>query len=413
MGYSEVIEFVQENNIEFIKLMFCDITGVTKNIIISAKEVKKAFEYGISFDGSSIKGFANLEKSDLILMPDPTTINVIPYSPYEGMMVVFFCDILTPDYKPYEFDSRLILKNAVNKCLEYGFEPKIGTECEFYLFQTDEKGNPTNEPIDQGGYFDIYPLDKGEKIRREICLRMDEMGLDTETSHHENGPGQNEIDFKYSDALYAADYFLIFITIVETVAVINGLHASFLPKPLINESGNGLHINLSLTKDGLNIFNPENSNNYQCAKYFISGILNRTIEMMAFLCSTANSYQRLGEFSAPKYVSWSHQNRSQLIRIPAARKEFSRVELRVSDPVINPYIVFALVINAGLKGIENQEELVDAIDLDLYNLETNNIHLKKLPATLNDSLEIMKNSSFIKEVLGEKLVEKYYLIKKS
>ena len=151
MGYSEVIEFVQENNIEFIKLMFCDITGVTKNIIISAKEVKKAFEYGISFDGSSIKGFANLEKSDLILMPDPTTINVIPYSPYEGMMVVFFCDILTPDYKPYEFDSRLILKNAVNKCLEYGFEPKIGTECEFYLFQTDEKGNPTNEPIDQGG----------------------------------------------------------------------------------------------------------------------------------------------------------------------------------------------------------------------------------------------------------------------
>ena len=166
-----------------------------------------------------------------------------PYSPYEGMMVGFFCDILTPDYKPYEFDSRLILKKAVNKCLEYGFEPKIGTECEFYLFQTDEKGNPTNEPIDQGGYFDIYPLDKGEKIRREICLRMDEMGLDTETSHHENGPGQNEIDFKYSDALYAADYFLIFKNIVETVAVINGLHASFLPKPLINESGNGLHIN--------------------------------------------------------------------------------------------------------------------------------------------------------------------------
>lgn len=407
----EVIEFIEENNIEFIKLMFCDITGVTKNIIISAKEVNKAFEYGISFDGSSIKGFASLERSDLILMPDVSTINIIPYSPYEGMMIGFFCDILTPDYKPFEFDGRLILKRAMERCLEFGYETKIGTECEFYLFLTDEKGNATNEPIDQAGYFDMYPSDKGEKIRREICLRMDEIGLITETSHHENGPGQNEIDFKYSDAMRAADCFLIFKNIVETVAISNGLYASFLPKPLANQSGNGLHINISLTKDGQNIFNPENVDNFQDAKYFISGILNRTLDMMAFLCSTANSYQRLGEFSAPKYISWSHQNRSQLLRIPAARKEFSRVEFRASDPLINPYLVFALVIHAGLKGIENKEELISPIDLDLYNLKSQN-HLKELPKSLEESLEIMKNSSFIKEVLGEKLIEKYYTLKK-
>lgn len=407
-----VIEFIEENGIEFIKLMFCDLAGVTKNIIISAKEVNKAFNEGISFDGSSIQGFVGRERSDLILMPDASTLSIIPYSPYEGMMVGFFCDILTPDYQPFAFDSRQILKKTLAKCSKLGYEPKIGTECEFYLFLTDEKGNPTKEPIDHGSYLDMYPLDQGEKIRREICLQMAKMDLVPETSHHENGPGQNEIDFKYSDALNAADCFLIFKNIVETVAVINGLHASFLPKPLANESGNGLHINISLSKDGQNIFNHKNDQNKSVAKYFISGILNRSVEMMAFLCSSDNSYERLGKFSAPKYVSWSQQNRSQLIRIPAARNEFSRVELRAGDPVLNPYLVFALVIEAGLKGIENQEELVSPLDLDLNNLENNLHHLKQLPDSLDKALTIMKNSNFIKEVLGKELIERYEAIKK-
>lgn len=412
MSVIEVIEFIEENGIEFIKLMFCDLAGVTKNIIISAKEVNKAFKEGISFDGSSIQGFVGRERSDLILMPDASTLSIIPYSPYEGMMVGFFCDILTPEYQPFAFDSRQILKKTLAKCSKLGYEPKIGTECEFYLFLTDEKGNPTKEPIDHGSYLDMYPLDQGEKIRREICLQMAKMDLVPETSHHENGPGQNEIDFKYSDALNAADCFLIFKNIVETVAVINGLHASFLPKPLANESGNGLHINISLSKDGQNIFNHENDQNKSVVKYFISGILNRSVEMMAFLCSCDNSYERLGKFSAPKYVSWSQQNRSQLIRIPAARNEFSRVELRAGDPVINPYLVFALVIEAGLKGIENQEELVSPLDLDLNNLENSQPHLKQLPDSLDKALTIMKNSNFIKEVLGKELMERYEAIKK-
>jgi glutamine synthetase len=411
---SEVLEFVKENNVKFIKLYFCDILGQQKNISIMAGELEYAFKTGISFDAHSIRGFRDVTKSDLLLFPDPATPAVLPWRPGPGSVVRFYCDIKNPDGSVVVNDGRALLKRTVEKMRKLGYICKVGAECEFYLFKTDENGDPTNIPFDKGGYLDIAPLDRGEDVRREICLTLEEMGVTPETSHHEQGPGQNEIDFMFSDALTSADNLQTFKTVVKAIAARNGLFASFMPKPLPDAPGNGMHVNLSLSKNGRNIFKNTGEGHSNVAESFIAGIFAKTPEITAFLNPLVNSYERFGKFDAPKYVSWSHQNRSQLIRIPAATGEKVRMELRSPDPSLNPYISFALIIAAGLDGIENELVLPPTVDA---NLQTDDINVTKSLATLPESLAkaiaLAQNSFFIKSVIGEDLLVKYLDLKRA
>lgn len=409
---AEVLEFIKENDVKFIRLAFCDPFGTHKNVSIMPDELESAFENGVYFDASAIKGFGDVTKSDLRLFPDASTLTILPWRPNPGRVVRFYCDIKNPDGTAFESDSRMILKRVIKRCEDMGYICKIGAECEFYLFKTDENGEPTYDTLDNGGYFDISPLDKGENIRREICLCLEEMGLKPETSHHEQGPGQNEINFQFSDALESADNILTFKSVVKSIAERNGLYASFMPKPLLDNCGSGLHINLSLSKNGFNIFNNDNNELSKVMEHFIAGLLDKAPEITMFLNPITNSYERFGKFEAPKYVSWSHQNRSQLVRIPAATGEKVRMELRSPDPSINPYIAFALIISAGLEGIEKKMPLPDSIDEDLYNADksiTNNLTL--LPESLDKAIELAKESDLVRNVIGAQLMDKYFSIK--
>ena len=358
-NYDDVLEYIEQEDVKFIRLAFCDIHGNLKNISILPDEVKRAFTSGISFDASAIKGFETAEKSDLFLFPVPSTLTVLPWRPSQGKVVRMFCNIKYPDGTPFNTDCRYILENAVNYAKDNGFSIYFGTEFEFYLFKTDENGNPTKIPFDNAGYFDVAPEDKGENVRREICLTLLEMGMKPECSHHEEGPGQNEIDFKYSDAMTAADNAINFITVVKAAALSNGLFADFSPKPIKDCSGNGLHINMSL----------KSADGKDYTDHFIAGIMAHIKEMTAFLNPIENSYKRLGEKKAPKYITWSKENRSQLIRIPAATGEYERIELRSPDPTANPYITFALLIYAGLDGILNKKKLRNSTDINLFNAD--------------------------------------------
>lgn len=408
----EVLQFVNENDVKFVRLAFCDIFGTMKNISILSSELKDAFENGVSFDAVAIKGFGSIEKSDMFLFPDPATIEILPWRPQQGRVVRLFCDIKKPDGTFFENDSRRILKNAVNKLLEKNLICKIGTECEFYLFETDDKGNPSLIPYDNGGYFDVAPLDKGENIRREICYCLEDMDIYPVASHHEQGPGQNEIDFKFNNADISADNLFTFKSVVKAIASKNGLYASFMPKPLKNESGNGLHINLSLFKNELNIFKNDRITHSKEAESFIAGVLNRINDITLFLNPVINSYDRFGFFEAPKYVSWSHQNRSQLIRIPASKGSKARMELRSPDPSCNIYIALALIIYAGNEGIENNLELPLPLDVDVYNENNMLNNLKKLPSSISEAVEMAENSNFIKKVLPDSFVFEFIKEKK-
>lgn len=420
---SEVLQFVKESNVKFIRLGFCDLFGFQRNISIMPSELQDAFEHGISFDASAIKGFRDYRKSDLLLFPDPATLRILPWRPEPGRVIRLYCDIRNPDGSPFERDSRWLLKRVVDRCAKMGFVCLIGAECEFYLFKTDENGEPTEQTLDHGEYLDIYPLDKGENIRREICLCLEEMGIKPETSHHEQGPGQNEVDFKYSDALSSADDFLTFKSVVKAIAARNGLFASFMPKPLPNAPGNGLHINISLAKNGLNIFGSpsqyaaysavQTADHSTVASSFIAGILAKTPEITLFLNPLCNSYERFGSYSAPRYVSWSHQNRSQLVRIPAASGERIRMELRSPDPAVNPYLAFALILAAGLAGIEQNLPLPPAVDLDLYKADPSMTRtLVLLPSSLEEAVELAQSSELVREIIGEELLSDYIAIKK-
>ena len=411
---NEVLEFVKENDVKFIRLGFCDPLGFQKNISVMPEELKSAFENGIPFDASAIKGFNDVSNSDLLLFPDPATLTVLPWRPTPGRVVRFYCDIKNPDGSIFKHDSRYLLKRVIKRCEDMGYVCKIGAECEFYLFKTDENGDPTDITLDKGGYLDISPLDKGENIRREICLCLKEMDIKPETSHRERGPGQNEIDFKFSDALICADNLLTFKSVVKAIASRNGLFASFMPKPILNAAGSGLHVNLSLSKNGFNIFKTGSGEYSKISESFIAGILEKIPEITLFLNPIANSYERFGDFEAPKYVSWSHQNRSQLIRIPAAFGEKIRMELRSPDPALNPYLAFALITAAGLEGIEKNSPLSAAVNSNLYSIDENiTKSLTLLPNTLDKAISLAENSKFIKSVLGEELLLKYLTIKKA
>lgn len=411
---SEVLEFVKENDVKFIRLGFCDLFGIQKNISIMSEELPSAFENGVSFDAHAIKGFRDVTCSDLLLFPDPATLTVLPWRPGPGRVVRFYCDIKNPDGSPFSHDVRGILKRVTERAGQMGYVCKIGAECEFYLFKTGADGEPTLVTLDNGGYLDIAPLDRAEDIRREICLTLEEMGIRPESSHHEQGPGQNEIDFKFGDALAVADNLLTFKSVVKSVAARGGLFASFLPKPIPDAAGSGMHVNLSLAQNGLNIFRNVNEGHSKAAESFIAGILARTSEITLFLNPLANSYERFGAYEAPKYVSWSHQNRSQLVRIPAAHGEKVRMELRSPDPSLNPYLAFALILAAGLEGIENNLALPPAVDADLYTAdESVTKMLTLLPDSLGEAISLSDNSDFVKNIVGEELLSKYIAIKKT
>lgn len=392
----EVYDFVRQEDVKFIRLAFCDVNGKQKNISITPDELPRAFSDGISFDASAIKGFGDEVGSDLLLFPVPSTLNILPWRSSHGNVIRMFCSMKYPDGTQFEKDSRMILQRAVDAAVAKGVSVQLGAEFEFYLFNTDEKGMPTDEPFDRAGYMDVAPEDRGENARREICLTLLEMGIKPESSHHEEGPGQNEIDFRYSDAMTAADNAMNFMTVVKAAAQRNGIYADFSPKPLPGESGNGLHINMSVkTADGEDHTNA-----------FMAGILAHIKEMTAFLNPTEDSYKRLGEKKAPKYITWSPENRSQLIRIPAAKGEYRRIELRSPDPTANPYIAYALLIMAGLDGIERELTAPEAVNVNLYKADSSVTEpLDRLPASLDEAIAVAEGSDFVRGVIGMNITD--------
>ncbi len=392
----EVYDFVRQEDVKFIRLAFCDVNGKQKNISITPDELPRAFSDGISFDASAIKGFGDEVGSDLLLFPVPSTLNILPWRSSHGNVIRMFCSMKYPDGTQFEKDSRMILQRAVDAAAAKGVSVQFGAEFEFYLFNTDEKGMPTDEPFDRAGYMDVAPEDMGENARREICLTLLEMGIKPESSHHEEGPGQNEIDFRYSDAMTAADNAMNFMTVVKAAAQRNGIYADFSPKPLPGESGNGLHINMSVkTADGEDHTNA-----------FMAGILAHIKEMTAFLNPTEDSYKRLGEKKAPKYITWSPENRSQLIRIPAAKGEYRRIELRSPDPTANPYIAYALLIMAGLDGIERELTAPEAVNVNLYKADSSVTEpLDRLPASLDEAIAVAEGSDFVRGVIGMNITD--------
>lgn len=382
---SEVLDFVKEEDVKFVRLVFFDSTGKQRNISIMASQLEKAFSDGISFDASAITGFENPNKSDLFLHPDSSTLSILPWRPNTGKVVRMFCNIKHPDGTPYKKDYRNMLKKAILKAKnEFNLELTFGSEIEFYLFKLDENGEPTKIPFDKGGYMCIAPEDKGENIRRSICFTLEQMGIIPVSSHHEEGPGQNEIDFKYSDALSAADDTETFKWIVRTRAAENGLYADFSPKPLKNEAGSGMHINISCSDS-------------QKMPFILGGIFKHAEELTYFLNPIENSYERLGEHKAPKYISWGNENRSTFIRIPATKNE-KRLEIRSSDPECNPYLAFTLLIYAALDGIKNNIEPPKPTTENLFISEMEN-SLKLLPSSLQEAKKIAEESPFIQGIL--------------
>ena len=399
----DILEYVEQEEVRFIRLAFCDLFGVQKNISILPEELPKAFSDGISFDASAICGFGDEVKSDLFLFPDPSTLTVLPWRSLNGRVIRLFCNICYPDGKRYERDSRYLLQQAIEQAKENGISCNFASEFEFYLLKTGEAGEPTREPFDQAGYMDIAPEDKGENIRREICTTLEDMDIHPEASHHEEGPGQNEIDFRYSDPLTAADHAVTFLSVVKTIAARNGLYASFAPKPLPNQSGNGMHINMSVqSSDGKNH-----------SDAFMAGILKHICEITAFLNPTKESYRRLGEKKAPRYVTWSRENRSQLIRIPAAKGRYQRIELRSADAMANPYLAYALLIHAGLNGIQGQMQPPPPTDLNLF-LAPSEVtdELEALPGTLEDAIKRAANSALVRCAFPESILTAYKLFSK-
>ena len=400
MRYSEeeVLQYVAEDDVKFIRMAFCDIFGKQKNISVMPEELPRAFRDGIAIDGSAIAGFSGVVHSDLLLHPDPATLSLLPWRPEHGKVVRLFCSVTLPDGTPFAADTRALLKKAEEKAEERGLSFAFGSEMEFYLFKRDENGEPTAIPYDRAGYMDIAPEDKGENVRREICLTLEQMGIRPECSHHEQGPGQNEIDFRYSDPLTAADNAVTFKAVVNSVAVRNGLAADFSPKPLMGQPGNGMHINISAkSRDGAEVM-PQ----------IIAGILAHIGEMTVFLNTREESYHRFGSSKAPRYISWSSENRSQLIRIPAAQGEYRRAELRSPDPLCSPYLAFTLLIRAGLDGVTRHLVLPEAADVNFYTAANDvKARFHTLPETLEDARSLATSSAFIAEHLPKTIIQQY------
>ncbi len=420
MNYSkeDVKKLVEENDVKFIRMQFVDIFGQAKNVAITVNDLDKALNNELMFDGSSVEGFVRIEESDMYLYPDLSTFTILPWRPQQGREARLICDVHKPDGSPFLGDPRNVLKRALKEAKDMGYEFQVGPECEFFLFNTDEKGNPTTETNDKAGYFDFGHIDNGENFRRDVSLTLEEMGFEIEASHHECADGQHEIDFKYDEALITADRIMTFKQVVKTLAKRNGLHATFMPKPVYGIHGSGMHINMSLSKDGKNIFcDDEDCEGLSKEAYsFIAGILKHARSMTSITNPLVNSYKRLVPgFEAPCYVAWSAKNRTPLVRIPATRGNGTRVELRNPDPSANPYLALAVCLRAGLDGIKNGLTPVEAVNHNIYKLsskEKTDLQIVALPASLREAIRETKNSDFMKEVLGEHIHTSYCNAKK-
>ena len=394
----EVMEYVRQADVKFIRLAFCDAYGRQKNIAVMPSELERAFGDGIAFDASAVAGFGGAVRSDLFLHPDAGTLVGLPWRPETGRVVRMFCDVTHPDGTPSAGDTRALLKRTAAKAEARGLSFAFGPEMEFYLFKNGPDGERTDTPCDSAGYMDIAPDDKGENIRREVCLMLEQMGIRPESSHHEEGPGQNEIDFRYSDPVTAADNAITFRSVVKTVAAGYGLTADFTPKPLSARPGSGMHVNFSV----------KSSDGADRMPQVIAGVMDKVADMTLFLNPTDGSYLRLGGDKAPGYITWSSENRSQLIRIPAASGEFRRAELRSPDPGANPYIAFTLMISAGMYGVDKLLALPPSTDVNLYAADEGALaQLRRLPAARREAQSIARSSEFIKNTLPAELLELY------
>ncbi|MEH6888260.1 type I glutamate--ammonia ligase [Bacillus sp. JJ864] len=410
----DIFRLAKEENVKYIRLQFTDLLGSIKNVEIPVSQLTKALDNKMMFDGSSIEGFVRIEESDMYLYPDLDTWVIFPWTAEKGKVARLICDIYNPDGTPFDGDPRNNLKRILKEMEELGFTDfNLGPEPEFFLFKVDEKGNPTLELNDNGGYFDLAPMDLGENCRRDIVLELEEMGFEIEASHHEVAPGQHEIDFKYANAVKACDDIQTFKLVVKTIARKHGLHATFMPKPLFGVNGSGMHCNLSLFKNGENVFYDQNGDLQLSddARHFIAGILKHASSFTAVTNPTVNSYKRLVPgYEAPCYVAWSAQNRSPLIRIPASRGVSTRVEVRSVDPAANPYLAMAVLLAAGLDGIKNKLAVPPAVDRNIYVMtpeEREKAGIIDLPATLAQALNELKSNEIICGALGEHLLEHF------
>ena len=407
-----------KRDIRFIRLWFTDVLGQLKSFSVGVDELDDAMAGGMGFDGSSITGFNAIEESDMIAMPDPSTFAILPWRPEEQGVGRMFCDVLTPERTPYEGDPRHVLRRALARMEEMGFDTfNVGPELEYFLFR-DQHGT---EVLDEGGYFDLTTLDAGSDQRRETVLALEQLGIDVEYSHHEVGPSQHEIDMRYAPALKMADDCMTYRITVKEYAMKYGWHATFMPKPLLGENGSGMHTHMSLFKGGSNAFYDADDPFFlsDTAKAFIAGQLRHAREMSAIFAPWVNSYKRLVPgYEAPVYVAWSRRNRSALVRVPLyhpGREQATRMELRCPDPACNPYLTFAVLLQAGLEGIEQGYELPEPMEKNLYHLspeERQRQGIEQLPETLGEAVEIAAGSELVLRTLGEHMFNRFIEIKR-
>ena len=420
MAYTkeDIIRKIKEEDIEFIRMQFTDIFGQLKNVAITASQIEKAVHNEVMLDGSSIEGFVRINESDQYLYPDLDSFVVFPWRPQHGKVARLICDVHNPDGSLFVGDPRGVLKKVLERAKRMGYDTfNVGPEAEFFLFQTDAEGKPTTKTNDEAGYFDLGPLDHGEETRREICLALEQMGFEIEASHHEVAQGQHEIDFKYADALRAADNIMTFKLAVKTLAQKNSLHATFMPKPIFGINGSGMHTNMSLLRGGKNVLaDPAGEKGLSKECYsFIAGLLHHVQGFAAITNPLVNSYKRLVPgYEAPCYLAWSASNRSALIRIPATRGMGTRVELRSPDPCCNPYLALAVCLAAGLDGIEKgmvpPAEITENIfKMDQVTREANGI--VSLPGSLEEAIEALENDELILETLVTHIAENYIEVK--
>lgn len=410
----DVRRLVKENNVHFIRLQFTDILGIPKNVSITVKQLDKALNNELMFDGSSIEGFVRIEESDMYLRPDPDTFVIFPWrTSDEGAVARLVCDIYNPDGTPFAGDPRYVLRRALQEAADMGYTFKVGPEAEFFLFHTAPDGSATLDTQDRAGYFDLSPVDLGENARRDMVQTLEKMGFEIEASHHEVAPGQHEIDFKYSDALDIADKIITFKVAVRSVAQRHGLHATFMAKPIFGKAGNGMHMNQSLFAGNTNVFydpaKPEQLSD--TAMQYIAGVMKHARAIAAITNPTVNSYKRLvPDFEAPVYIAWSTQNRSPLIRVPAKRGLSTRIELRNPDPMCNPYLALAVALSAGLDGIRHKLVPPPPCNRNIYemtSLERWEAGIGSLPGSLEEAISELTKNEVVKNALGPHVVDRY------
>lgn len=415
----DILRMVKDEDVKFINLQFTDILGMLKSVSITASQLEKALDNRCAFDGSSIDGFVRIEESDMCLHPDYDTFVILPWRTASGKTARLICDVYFADGTPFEGDPRYVLKRAIKAAADMGYTVNVGPECEFFLFHLDEHGRPTTSSHDHGGYFDLGPVDRGENCRKDICLALENMGFEIEASHHENARAQHEIDFKYDEVLKTADNVMTFKFVVKNLANQHGLYATFMPKPVFGQAGSGMHTNISLFKDGKNVFYDEKDELglSPIAYNYIAGLMRHAKSMALLTNPIVNSYKRLVPgYEAPIYIAWSAKNRSPLIRIPSAKGVATRIELRNPDPAANPYLEMAISIFAGLDGIKQNMNPSAPTDSNIYDMseaELEEAGIEVLPRTLGEAIKAFKKSGFVKESIGNHVYTKYIEAKDS